>query len=156
MSRGISAGARGRARPSRGGRAWWSATALLVVAVAGAACDGGTDPDDLQDARDPGALHVVVSQVPSSVGGVLLEIQGDDPGTVTALAGHRIWQQEVESGRVRVLVRGEIAPGAILGFEVPDRNAQYSVTVIEGAAGADGGWARQASWAYQVEIVPGG
>jgi len=121
--------------------------AALATLPALACSDGSTGPPP----ADPGPLRVVVARAPAATGGVLLEITGSVTGPVTPVGTFRIWQQPGSAG-LEVLVKGSVGTGPILQFPAADRNGVYSVRVLDAAAGAPGGYARQPTSEYDVTV----
>lgn len=101
---------------------------------------------------DPGVLRAVVTQAPPGAGGVLVEISGPSVGLATPVGAYRLWQSPAGSTPIRVLVTGSVVAGPLLQFSVPDRNESYAVRVLDAAAGATGGYARQLPADYRIEV----
>lgn len=120
-------------------------TSSLFLASCGSDGTGPPEPD-------PGILRAVVTQAPAGSGGVLLEIGGPGVGPATAVGAYRLWQTPAGSTPIRVLVKGSVVAGPLVQFTVPDRNDSYTVRVLDAAAAAGGGYARQLPTDYRVEV----
>lgn len=124
----------------------------LGLAVLTLSCGDSDGTNTGPPEPDPGPLRVIVVQAPSDAGGVLLELQGDVVGPVTALGSHRLWEASPAPGRRTVLVAGGVGEGALLSFQAADRNEPYSVLVLDGAAGGGGDYARHDAGDYALRV----
>jgi hypothetical protein len=111
------------------------AVAALVALAAGAACDG-KPPTVVQPL--PGVLSATLASPHAEDGALLLRVTGPGPiGDVQGGAGYVVHARPAGDG-VRIAVFGNVVPGEVVRFHVPDvhRADAYAVTVVE-AAGRD-------------------
>ena len=124
--------------------------AVVGVAFLAAAC--GPDGKSTAPEVDPGRLEIVLTEAPAGAGGLVLRLEGEVVDSVVAIGSLRTWQRTVDGSRTTVLVTGDLQAGPILGFTSPDRNAAYSVELLDAAAGASAGYVPQSAQAFGLSI----
>jgi hypothetical protein len=123
---------------------------LLAVLVGALSCgDDASGPP----APDPGTLALTLTAVPAGAGGVLLSLSGGEVEALTAVGGYALWAGTGAGGQKTVLIRGALAQGVVAHVTVPDRNAAWAATVLEGAAGQAGDYAAQPVSSYGLSLV---
>ena len=121
----------------RRGRLMKSRPALLAIAlatlVATLTCGGPTEPRS-------GVVTVSLTTANTGDGALLISVNGPGIDSITPAAGLQSFAGPAGIGSARkVLLIGDIKPGPIVNFRIPDRKAiaDYSATVLEVARSDD-------------------
>ena len=114
--------------PTRG--RYWIGMILLAALICGVGCDG----DDAIAPR-PGTLEVRLVSPYADDAALVARVTGPDIGGLVAVDPN-VYLHAVEvGGGVAVVVVGDLAPGPLVRFSVPDVGdvADYSATVLQAA-----------------------
>lgn len=107
----------------------------LIALVALGGCTEATEPK-----ADPGTLRVVVDQMPSNVGGILVELEGQGIEAVTAASVEIIPISAHAGGQSYVLI-GQVQVGqTVLTIRSADRRTLPVVRVTQVAGSATVGY----------------
>ncbi len=131
---------------------YWKLGVGLLLAGMGVACG-----DNPVEPPVPGTATLVLATSSSDDGAVLFTLSGPGIGDLgPAATSHVVYQRRVSADEVRVLVIGNLAPGALLRVQLADTRdlTKYTVEISQVATRTDD--LREDLSGYSVAVTTGG
>lgn len=100
--------------------------ALALGLVAGTACSDDEEPTG----PTAGTLSVTLTTPNMDDGAILFEVTGPDIASVTVTVPEHYTHVGQDGSTLTIVIVGDIEPGLIVGFDVPDISAVASYTAI--------------------------